>query len=494
MNYSNIIESIELTEDKYLTVAVKDDVLIDNSQFSMINSGRSNLINCTKDRYEENTLLYYIGNYISLNNYILENSFDFHSLKSLLLKLTNEVSLIMDKKLTLSNAILYLNYIFIDTYTNEIKLIYIPATRSEEPKEGTGNFQKLLKDIINNIDASHSDVLMGFIINHTNLKDFNLESFQNKLKTINYENLWGSNSIKNSGIFTFITTVSCVFIFCILIPLIGNLLKISFIKEYINYYSVAIFCMLFIIASVIALIITMLMENKKVKKQEVMIKKNNSGKSREKINTQLKSNSKPKDIITPSGEINITNLNPNFTGSVIKEEKSNTGSFGNKEYNPMEVSSLNINAETHNNTSMLMHERDGKNNNESILDGNKDVLFNTENIEASGTQLLFQGDYNALPYLIKKDNSSIVDRIYIDKDFFTVGRNKESSNLTIEEKSVSKQHAIIKKVNSDYFIIDKNSSNGTYVNGKRLQPESPYKLGNGDVITFAKQAYEFFDR
>lgn len=494
MNYSNIIESIELTEDKYLTVAVKDDVLIDNSQFSMINSGRSNLINCTKDRYEENTLLYYIGNYISLNKYILENSFDFQSLKSLLLKLTNEVCLIMDKKLTLSNAILYLNYIFIDTYTNEIKLIYIPATRSEESKEGMGDFQKLLKDIINNIDASNSDVLMGFIINHTNSKEFNLESFQNKLKTINYENSWSSNSIKNSGIVTFITTVSCVFIFCILIPLIGNLLKISFIKEYINYYSVAIFSMFFIIASVIALIITMLMENKKVKKQEVMIKKNNSGESRDKINTQLKSNSKPKDIITPSGEINITNLNPNFTGSVIKEEKSNTGSFGNKEYNPMEASSLNINAETHNNTSMLINESNEKNNNESILYGNKDVLFNTENIEASGTQLLFQGEYNTLPYLIKKDNSSIIDRIYIDKTFFTVGRSKESSNLTIEEKSISKQHAIIKKVNSDYFIIDKNSSNGTYVNGNRLQPESQYKLGNGDVITFAKQAYEFFDR
>lgn len=486
MNYSNIIESIELTEDKYLTMAVKDNVLIDNSQFSMINSGRSNLINCTKDRYEENTLLYYIGNYIPLNKYILENNFDFQSLKSLLLKLTNEVSLIMDKKLTLSNAILHLNYIFIDTYTNEIKLIYLPATRSEEPKEGMGNFQKLLKDVINNIDASNADVLMGFIINHTNSKDFNLESFQNKLKTINYENLGSSNSIKISSIFTFITTVSCVFIFCILIPLIGNLLNLSFIKEYINYYSVAIFSMFFIIASVIALIITMLMENKKVKKQEVMIKKNNSVESREKINTQLKSNSKPKDIITPSGEINITNLSPNFTGSVIKEEKSNTDSFGNKEYNPMEVSSLNINAETHNNTSMLM--------NEGILDENKDVLFNTENIESSGTQLLFQGDYNDLPYLMKKGNSSIIDRIYIDKTLFTVGRSKESSNLTIEEKSISKQHAIIKKVNSDYFIIDKNSSNGTYVNGNRLQPESQYKLGNGDVITFAKQAYEFFDR
>lgn len=36
-----------------------------------------------------------------------------------------------------------------------------------------------------------------------------------------------------------------------------------------------------------------------------------------------------------------------------------------------------------------------------------------------------------------------------------------------------------------WTVIDKNSSNGTFVNGSRLAPETPIAISNGDTLTLA---------
>jgi adenylate cyclase len=65
---------------------------------------------------------------------------------------------------------------------------------------------------------------------------------------------------------------------------------------------------------------------------------------------------------------------------------------------------------------------------------------------------------------------------------FTVGRDF-SSDLVLDDKVVSRNHAIIRQLGGgDYFVIDSGSSNGTYVNGSRITV--PTKLRNGDVLSF----------
>lgn len=67
---------------------------------------------------------------------------------------------------------------------------------------------------------------------------------------------------------------------------------------------------------------------------------------------------------------------------------------------------------------------------------------------------------------------------------FTVGRDY-SSDLVLEDKAVSRNHAIIRQLGSgDYFILDGGSANGSYVNGNRISV--PTLLNNGDVLKFGK--------
>lgn len=63
---------------------------------------------------------------------------------------------------------------------------------------------------------------------------------------------------------------------------------------------------------------------------------------------------------------------------------------------------------------------------------------------------------------------------------FTVGRDY-SSDLVLDDKVVSRNHAIIRQLGGgDYFVIDSGSSNGTYVNGSRV---AEAKLEPGDRLT-----------
>lgn len=54
------------------------------------------------------------------------------------------------------------------------------------------------------------------------------------------------------------------------------------------------------------------------------------------------------------------------------------------------------------------------------------------------------------------------------------------------EKGVSRQHAIVKTMDERYMLIDNNSSNGTWINGDRLLPNSPHPIHSGNVIQLGR--------
>ncbi|PJF31252.1 MAG: hypothetical protein CUN51_05140 [Candidatus Thermofonsia Clade 1 bacterium] len=51
------------------------------------------------------------------------------------------------------------------------------------------------------------------------------------------------------------------------------------------------------------------------------------------------------------------------------------------------------------------------------------------------------------------------------------------------ERGVSREHCVISYHNGHFFVTDLNSSNGTYVNRKRLQPNEACLLNDGDELT-----------
>ena len=65
------------------------------------------------------------------------------------------------------------------------------------------------------------------------------------------------------------------------------------------------------------------------------------------------------------------------------------------------------------------------------------------------------------------------------------GKANEKTDIILPHESVSRSHAILKISEGKFSIYDNNSSNGTYVNNIKLQPNIPRVLGVNDSITFS---------
>jgi adenylate cyclase len=77
-----------------------------------------------------------------------------------------------------------------------------------------------------------------------------------------------------------------------------------------------------------------------------------------------------------------------------------------------------------------------------------------------------------------------------EKNYWTIGRSQEN-DIVIRDHSMSRNHAIIQcNETGDYLLIDLGSSNGSFVNGKRVSV--PISLQNGDRILFGKSHVEFY--
>jgi EAL domain-containing protein (putative c-di-GMP-specific phosphodiesterase class I) len=73
-------------------------------------------------------------------------------------------------------------------------------------------------------------------------------------------------------------------------------------------------------------------------------------------------------------------------------------------------------------------------------------------------------------------------RAELDKLPFTIGRN-ENCDLPIETNRISREHVRIECIDGVYYAKDLKSTNGTFINGVRINQQSP--LTDGDLLTVA---------
>jgi len=92
----------------------------------------------------------------------------------------------------------------------------------------------------------------------------------------------------------------------------------------------------------------------------------------------------------------------------------------------------------------------------------------------------YGGGYSAAPAGYSGQLSVIYagERLTVNKDRFIIGRGKQSSDLTIKDPNVSRQHAMIEFLNGQYYMVDMGSTNGVEYNGQRI---SRRPIGEGDV-------------
>ncbi len=80
------------------------------------------------------------------------------------------------------------------------------------------------------------------------------------------------------------------------------------------------------------------------------------------------------------------------------------------------------------------------------------------------------------------------ERLQVTKDRFVIGRGKQSSDLTIKDPNVSRQHAMIEFVNGQYYMVDMGSTNGVEYAGHRI---SRRPIAEGDVFRICDHEVRF---
>lgn len=90
--------------------------------------------------------------------------------------------------------------------------------------------------------------------------------------------------------------------------------------------------------------------------------------------------------------------------------------------------------------------------------------------------------------LVVKKGPDAGTKFFLDKDVVTCGRHK-GSDIFLDDVTVSRKHAEIRRDESGFSIADAGSLNGTFVNRERVD-SSP--LTNGDEIQIGKFRLVFF--
>jgi pSer/pThr/pTyr-binding forkhead associated (FHA) protein len=84
---------------------------------------------------------------------------------------------------------------------------------------------------------------------------------------------------------------------------------------------------------------------------------------------------------------------------------------------------------------------------------------------------------------------------FSDRNEFTLGRLSENQPIEPDvdlspykafDNGVSRLHAVIKQVEGRVVLVDLGSSNGTYINGIRIMPNTEHQLRHGDIMALGK--------
>ncbi len=112
--------------------------------------------------------------------------------------------------------------------------------------------------------------------------------------------------------------------------------------------------------------------------------------------------------------------------------------------------------------------------------------------KSSTTILTTSSNYNnPVPYLLRIKTNELIP--ILAKEFM-VGKSADSNYQIIDNKKVSRRHAIFRISNGECYVRDNDSTNHTFVNGKLLQPGVEIILSNDDYIRLGDEEFRYWVR
>lgn len=93
------------------------------------------------------------------------------------------------------------------------------------------------------------------------------------------------------------------------------------------------------------------------------------------------------------------------------------------------------------------------------------------------------------PYLFRTKNN---ERIPLNKPVFRIGKERSYVDYFVSDNTaISRSHANIINRNGEFYVVDTNSTNHTYVDGSMIQSNVETKLTQGTKIRLANEDFEF---
>ena len=119
------------------------------------------------------------------------------------------------------------------------------------------------------------------------------------------------------------------------------------------------------------------------------------------------------------------------------------------------------------------------------------LTFTPVEIEEEAPEEIFQPAEELEPgqaLLVVKRGANAGSTFLIDKDVTTAGRHPES-DIFLDDVTVSRRHAEVRRADGSFFVRDLGSLNGTYVNRERVDET---ELASGDELQIGKFKLVFF--
>ncbi|ORM41597.1 Smad nuclear-interacting protein 1 [Babesia sp. Xinjiang] len=105
-------------------------------------------------------------------------------------------------------------------------------------------------------------------------------------------------------------------------------------------------------------------------------------------------------------------------------------------------------------------------------------------------------------YVFKPDEAEgskmkVIKTIHLDaNEYYLIGCDRRVADVELFHPTISKQHAVIQHRLVDGkrivpYIIDLESTNGTFLNGERIMPSRYYEIRENDVLKFGLSSREY---
>lgn len=120
------------------------------------------------------------------------------------------------------------------------------------------------------------------------------------------------------------------------------------------------------------------------------------------------------------------------------------------------------------------------------IEGETAILARKEEIERETVLLAEKEEYILIP-----SKAELYVPISLLEFPFFIGTLKTKVDCVIDNRAVSRFHAKLEKEEGHFYLIDLNSTNGTFLNGIRLIANQKKEIVIGDYITFANVVYQF---